>query len=179
MSEEWRPVVGYEGYYVISNRGGIRGLARITVRRDGSRYPVPARILKHTIAQGYPLVRLSRDGVSRNYLIHRLVAIAFIGDPDDGREVCHKDGNRANPRVENLYWGTRADNLADSLAHGTWNNQNVGKTHCKRGHAFTPANTRLSWRKRAGRTSEKPERSCITCHREQSLARYYAKKNAA
>lgn len=177
--EEWRPVVGYEGYYEVSNLGRVRSLSRMIHSASGQKpYPMRGRIKKHTISQGYPLVRLSRDNVKRNWFVHRLVAYAFLGEPEPGQEVCHIDGTRDNPAVDNLYWGTRAENLADSLAHGSWNNQNVGKTHCKRGHEFTPENTKLSYRKRPGRTANKPERSCITCHREQSRARYYAAKAA-
>lgn len=177
MSEEWRPVVGYEGYYEVSNLGGVRSLSRMIHSASGQKpYLMRGRTKKHTIAQGYPLVRLSRDNYKRNWLVHRLVALAFLGEGEPGTEVCHIDGDRGNPRVDNLYWGTRADNLADSLAHGTWNNQNVGKTHCIRGHEFTPENTRLSHRKRPGRTTENPERSCIRCAAERAAAKYRADK---
>lgn len=179
MSEEWRPVVGYEGYYEVSNLGRVRSLSRMIHSASGqSPYLMRGRIKKPSLAQGYPLVNLSVGGESRTHLVHRLVAIAFIGEGEPGTEVCHIDGDRANPVVHNLYWGTRAENLADSIAHGTWNNQNVGKTHCIHGHEFTPENTRLTYRVRSGRRTGGPERTCITCHRERSLARYYAKKKA-
>lgn len=174
--EEWRPVFGYEGYYEVSNLGRVRSLPRIVELRTGQRRPMRGMLRKHTISSGYPMVRLSVGGNAENIFVHRLVALAFLGAPERGQEVCHIDGDKLNPRADNLYWGTRAENLADSIAHGTWNNQNVDKTHCIHGHEFTPGNTRLTYRKRSGRTSDKPERSCITCHRERSLARYYALK---
>jgi hypothetical protein len=89
--------------------------------------------------------------------VHRLVALAFIGEPEPGQEVCHVDGDQMNPRVENLYWGSRSDNVNDAVGHGTWTNQNVGKTHCKRGHEFTPLTTRV--RLRNGRVA----RECKAC----------------
>lgn len=54
---------------------------------------------------------------------HYMVATLFIGPRPLGLEVCHRDGNSLNDRVENLYWGTRSDNVQDSIRHGTWSNQ--------------------------------------------------------
>lgn len=166
MTEEWRPVVGYEGYYEVSSLGGVRSLSRTDVDTLGRRYVVRGKIKKHTVTHGYPIVRLSRDGVRENVFVHRLVALAFIGSPESGQEACHADGDKLNPCVENLYWGTRADNLADSVRHGTWSNQNVGKTHCKRGHEFTPENTRVRVRRRASGVRE--NRECQTCVAERA-----------
>lgn len=142
--ENWRPVPGYEGAYEVSDLGRVRSLPRIIMRANGIPQKIHGRMLKPYVANGYPTVRIAKGGDRGNgqtRLVHRLVAFAFLEPGPEGTEVCHIDGDKGNPRASNLYWGTRAENLADSIAHGTWNNQNVGKTHCIRGHEFTPANT--------------------------------------
>lgn len=84
---------------------------------------------------------------------------AFTGD--DPRQVRHKNGVPADNRLENLEYGTNAENQADSVAHGT--HHMARKTHCKRGHEFTEANT-YTYLRRDG--SGKMGRSCRVCRRK-------------
>lgn len=102
--ERWLPVVGWEGVYEVSDCGRVRRLAP----GNGA---TPGRLLSWFFnPKGYPLVRLRYRGRRQSPLVHRLVAIAFLGGPVPGKEVNHKDGNRANPQVDNLEWMTRAEN---------------------------------------------------------------------
>ena len=89
--EQWRPVVGYEGFYEVSNWGNVRGLI------DGQRRPRPEpRPLKSHGTHGYPTVWLSRQGYKlRHFYVHRLVAAAFIGPLPEKHEVNHIDGVKA------------------------------------------------------------------------------------
>lgn len=87
--------------------------------------------------------------------VHALVASAFIGPRPDGQEVRHLDGDRLNPNVANLAYGTRSQNRIDCVQHGT--DHNASKTHCANGHEFTEANTYVY--KGRGKT----ERQCRTC----------------
>lgn len=113
--EEWRSVVGHDGYQV-SNVGNVRSINR-TVR--GRRYK--GKPLKPGIASnGYPTVAIGKDNTKT---VHSLVASAFIGPCPPGQEVRHKDGNRKNPRHSNLEYGTRTENIYDAMRHGTWNHQ--------------------------------------------------------
>lgn len=73
MREEWRPVVGYEGYYEVSNLGGVRSLDRADVDNAGRHYRVIGKLKKHSISHGYPIVRLSKNGVRCNQFVHRLL----------------------------------------------------------------------------------------------------------
>lgn len=172
VSEEWRPVVGYEGFYEVSNLGRVRSVDRVIEDAWGRQCSLRGVLRKPYVSpKGYPLVRLSVGNVRKYFTVHRLVAIAFLGPPPLGKEVCHTDGDKLNPRADNLRWGTPSENQADNLRNGTWANQNVGKTHCKRGHEFTPENTDVSHP--ANRRS--PSRSCKTCRR----LRYLARKEAA
>jgi len=92
----------------------------------------------------------------KNVSVHTLVLEAFVGPCPPGEEALHADDNPANNRwPENLSWGTRSKNLADRIANGHPHN-NGSKTHCKRGHEFTPENTRMT---------SKGSRQCRACVR--------------
>lgn len=92
--------------------------------------------------------------------VHQLVARAFIGPCPPGLEVRHKDGNPANNHIDNLEYGTRADNMQDRLNHG--NNPHRNKTHCPRNHPLEAPNLVIrKSAKQGGRTW----RSCLACSR--------------
>lgn len=119
MTEIWKPVVGHTGYEV-SNLGRVRSLDRIIEYRNRRGvlcfYKKQGRILRPGIASnGYPTVALY--GVTRT--MHSLVIEAFIGPRLSGMEVRHLDGKRTNCILDNLAYGTPADNRADSKRHGT------------------------------------------------------------
>ena len=71
---------------------------------------IDGRILKGGSAKGYPIVHLSRGGVSWYGTVHRLVAQAFLENPEGKAEVNHIDGDKANNRVQNLEWATSSEN---------------------------------------------------------------------
>src|SRR5262245_16422734 len=104
MSEQWRSVVGYEGSYEVSDLGQVRAVERLGSRRF---YPYPARLLKpQRRVGGYLATMLSRDG-KRGYMIHRLVADAFLPKPPGWApswEVHHVNGIRDDNRAVNLQW---------------------------------------------------------------------------
>jgi transposase len=117
MSEEWRPVAGFEGYYSVSNLGNVR--------RDAPGPKTwPGRLLNQIPTQhGYFSVGLSRPGVKqRPLMVHRLVCTAFFGPaPTPKHEPNHKNGIKTDNRVENLEWATRQQNMQhayDTGLHG-------------------------------------------------------------
>ena len=152
-TEIWRPVVGHEGTYEVSDLGRVRSLPRTTVRSNGAPFTVRGRVLSPSTsnAGGYPLVNLG----GRPRYVHQIVAEAFIGPRPEGLEICHRDGDPTNNRPSNLRYDTSKANTADLIAHGRSRNQNTGKTHCKRGHEFSPENTRLTGRGRECRACSK------------------------
>lgn len=104
MEEIWKTIKDYEGLYEVSNWGRVRNT------RTG-------RVLRHWKDEdGYLLVNLCKDGVRKHYKVHRLVAQAFIPNPDGLPEVNHIDQNKENNCVENLEWCDRAYNVRYSQA---------------------------------------------------------------
>lgn len=119
MIEEWRPISGYELEYQVSPSGLVRSVERRCRTSRGHR-KVPARVMRPwKDKDGYSRVMLCLDGVRRCHYVHRLVAIAHIGErPSEGHVVCHWNGDPADNRVENLRWGTYSENEADKKRHG-------------------------------------------------------------
>ena len=103
--ESWKPVVGFEALYSVSNIGRVR-------REMPAKGTRPGFILKPNSNGYYLRVRLSSNGDCRKYwLVHCLVAAAFIGPKPHRFDVNHKDGNKLNNVVENLEYLTRGDNM--------------------------------------------------------------------
>jgi len=119
---EWIDISGYEGLYQVSNTGIIRGVCRVKVIacKDGRVINRPIRevILKQQVLRGYRYVRLSKDGIMRNHLVHRLVAQAFLPFGDGQDQVNHIDFDRANNGTDNLEWCTRSENQKHSVKNG-------------------------------------------------------------
>lgn len=113
--EEWRDVVGYEGLYEISNFGRVKSLERIRKDKNGKSYRLREKILKQPHdAYGYPVVGIvSHEGVHRAKTVHRLLAMAFIPNPENKRCVDHINGIRSDNRLENLRWVTYKENTAN------------------------------------------------------------------
>lgn len=110
--EEWRPVVGWEGIYAISDTGRVRSLARTVVglRRV---YRVKERILRPAYGNGYAALALCRNG-QRTYNVHSLVWEAFRRKPPKGIVINHINGDRSDPRLLNLEECTHAENITHS-----------------------------------------------------------------
>lgn len=120
--EIWRDVTGYAGFYEVSSLGRIRSVARMVhvsaVRGRAYERPIRERILRATISHGYPSVTLWKDHMLRVERIHCLVLEAFVGPRPDGFYGCHRDDVRTNNVLENLYWGSPAENSANKIALG-------------------------------------------------------------
>ena len=110
----WVSINGYEGLYEVSSAGVIRSLPRVD--RFGRSIPgVVLKLYKHS--SGYSSVGLCKCGVKTQYLVHRIVASNFIGQPPEGFVANHINGNKKDNRVENLEWCSMADN--NKHAHRT------------------------------------------------------------
>lgn len=112
MSEIWKAIPGYEGIYEVSNLGGVRSLPRVIFipSKNGVVYPYrhKGKVIKpHLNNMGYFYVGLC----GKKELVHRLVAMAFVPNPDNLSCVNHKDENTKNNNAENLEWCTFQYNL--------------------------------------------------------------------
>lgn len=108
MDEIWKEIKNYEGYYQISNRGRVKGIVEVKKYKEG-------RILtpwSNHRGRGYLKVKLIKNGTGKYAYVHRLVAQAFIDNPNHYTEVNHKDENPKNNTVENLEWCTRKYNMS-------------------------------------------------------------------
>lgn len=172
MDEEWRPVVGLEKFYEVSNKGRVKSLPReVGGRYKGFLASRPGRELKPSANSGGHLgVTLTWETGRKRFLVHRLVSEAFIPNPEDLPFVLHWDDNPRNNEVSNLRWGTRSDNMLDSVRNGT--HRQVAKTNCPRGHPLTGTNLY----ERNTRAGGKKSRRCRECTLDQN--RRYGKKES-
>lgn len=112
MIEKFKPVKGYAGIYEISNMGRVKSLSRVVERKDGNTRVTEDRIILPFLTKcGYHQIVLCKDGVRKKHLIHRLVANAFIENPNKLPIINHKDENKLNNRVDNLEWCSAYYNL--------------------------------------------------------------------
>jgi hypothetical protein len=103
--EEWRNIKGWEGLYYISNFGRVYSVRKKKIMKFEKTY------------WEYLSVILYGNGIRKRKTIHRLVATAFIPNPENKKEVNHKDGNKENNHVENLEWVTPLENVAHEFAN--------------------------------------------------------------
>lgn len=113
-SEVWKDIPGYEGLYKVSNLGRVKHLP--TQQSPGTgKYARQERICTpHLMNMGYWVVDLYKNNRRKTMLVHRLVALAFIPNPNNFSCINHLDSNRANPNVENLEWCTASHNAKHS-----------------------------------------------------------------
>jgi hypothetical protein len=114
--EIWKPMVGYEGLYEVSNDGHARSVSREIVDSVGRRRTLKGKAVSFTInPRGYLTFHATKNGNRRTAFIHVEVAKAFIEKPisDERLDVNHKDHNKLNCSIENLEWLTHGDNVRD------------------------------------------------------------------
>jgi hypothetical protein len=111
--EVWKPVVGFEGRYEVSNRGRVKSLAKPNPK--GWMYP--EKILRPGNVKGYGQVTLRKDGVARQLKVHRLVLEAFVGPCPEGLLCRHLNDVPSDNDPGNLAWGTQQENADDRVRY--------------------------------------------------------------
>lgn len=107
MQEIWKDITEYEGYYQVSNLGNVKSLTRYIKRKSnytGDMILKGKMLSQNKLDSGYRMVHLSKNGVTKPYLVHRLVAQAFIPNPKGLPIINHKDENKSNNCLSNLEW---------------------------------------------------------------------------
>lgn len=119
--EVWRDIKGYEGLYMVSDKGRVRSFYGSVINHR----PKGSLLKPATDRDGYLRVMLTKKGKQKGFGVHRLVAQAFIPNPDNLPQVNHKDENPSNDSVDNLEWctqeynnayGTRMDKIRDKIS---------------------------------------------------------------
>lgn len=116
--EIWKDIKGYEGIYQVSNKSRVRNIIKKTIK---------AQVISKT---GYWVCNLWKNNISKVYKVHRLVAIAFIDNPQKKKTVNHIDGIKANNDIKNLEWATQKENMQHAKRMGFMKNKYkyTGKT---------------------------------------------------
>jgi hypothetical protein len=118
--ENWKPIPGFEGLYSASDFGRIRSEGRIVPRIGRGTLTIASKIIKTPPTKGYPRFNASINSIPQQIFVHQAVLLAFVGKPESGQEVRHKNGDRSDARLCNLEYGTRAENISDAKKHGTF-----------------------------------------------------------
>lgn len=114
--EVWKDIKNYEGLYQISNCGNVRSLKKWSGNKHLKKWIDEISILKGTDnGKGYLIVGLKKEGIRKNFFIHRLVATYFLENPLNKKVVNHKDFNKHNNNVNNLEWVTQKENVNYSI----------------------------------------------------------------
>lgn len=129
IEEIWKPVVGYEGTYEVSNLGRVKSCERTIITKDGSKMNFQDKIIKHSInRRGYEIICLSKKGVKKSVIVHRIVGKAFIENPYNKEQINHKNGVKTDNRVENLEWVTNQENMSHAYKNRIRDNDLLGKS---------------------------------------------------
>jgi len=119
MTEIWKDIPDYDGFYSASSFGRIRSNKRV-VQASNRKMNIREKILRASVGtHGYLVVNLAhKSGKVTNRTVHTIVAETFLGPCPAGQEVLHGDGVRVNCILGNLHYGTRLENVIEAQAHG-------------------------------------------------------------
>lgn len=117
-NEIWKSVVGYEGIYEVSNLGRVRSIDRYVNNKSGKQIRKGKLLKIHKSYRGYLRVILSKECKIRYLFVHKLVAQAFIPNPNNYEQIDHLDGDKTNNNANNLEWVTPKENSNRAWKNG-------------------------------------------------------------
>lgn len=150
MKEVWQPVKDYEGLYEVSSLGRIRSLNHAVIDSCGKKQHFKGRLLKPCCTSGnYLIVTLHKGSQKKNFLVHRLVASAFVPNPHNYPQINHKDENKHNNKISNLEWCTAHYN-------------NFYGSHMRR--AIVTRRSNVNWKRSIVKNAEARKKTVIQCN---------------
>ena len=112
LFEVWKDIEDYEGSYQISSLGNVRSLTRTRLSKGLSIAQIKGREMKQKTSRcGYKVIGFCSDAVKEHFSVHRLVALAFVANPENKPTVNHIDGNKNNNKMSNLEWATHTEQM--------------------------------------------------------------------
>jgi len=139
MNEIWKELKEFPNYCV-SNFGRVKSIDRVVLRNPRKvmvAHTIKGKILRplHNNKNGYDYVCIKKGNRYYRRLVHRLVAIAFLLNPENKKEINHKNGIKTDNRVDNLEWATRCENIRHAFDNDLIKKENQIKSHKKYGKA--------------------------------------------
>jgi hypothetical protein len=162
LTEQWKPIPGFEGVYEVSDLGNVRSLARTNAQ--GKRYKGKLLRVATVPRTKVRQVVLFKDGVRHSSTVHKLVLTTFVGPAPEGQEVVHLDGDSSNNALTNLKWGFRTETAQSLVRRGT--HVHTRKERCPRGHLLEEGNLTAF-------SKSKGWRSCLACSKAHKSVRDY------
>lgn len=123
MNEIWKEIRGYKDY-MVSSTGKVRSRERYVKHMNGNRL-IKGKLLKGIDDKGYLIVNLFKDGIGKKHKVHRLVAEAFIPNPENKETVNHIDTNKKNNNIDNLEWNTNVENIKHAWKNGLYDDNTI------------------------------------------------------
>lgn len=117
-TEIWKDVIGYEGLYQVSNLGNVKRIG--SFRGVNKKYLNNYNLNPLDNGKGYLRVKLTKNNISKRYMLHRIIAEAFIKNVDNKPFINHINSNRKDNRIENLEWCTQSENVKHAVNQGRW-----------------------------------------------------------
>ena len=131
----WKDVKNFEGIYQVSNTGMVRTVSRTYISKIGRLHSVIGKVrILYVSNIGYELITLYKNGVGLTHKIHRMVATAFLNNPNNLPQVNHMDGNKQNNNVGNLEWCSAYDNIAHAERTGLRHSKGEGNSFYNKKH---------------------------------------------
>lgn len=160
MKEVWKDIKGYEGLYQVSNLGNIKSFDRKVLYNNGKLHYHKGRMIKKRKKQnGYLSISVCKNGVEIHKSVHRIVAEAFIKNPNNYPQVLHKNNIRNDNMVSNLKWGTQKHNMEQASKSGRMSS---GDNHYMRKNPVNMLPSRLTIDLRTGIFYDSIKQAAIT-----------------
>jgi len=119
LKESWLPVIGFEGIYVVSDKGRVKSVDRICTHKNGKQFRYKGKMLSgYYNIGGYHAVDLYRNSRRTHKLVHNLVMDSFVGVKPKGMDVNHINGNKEDNTLSNLEYCTRSENMIHAFKTG-------------------------------------------------------------